>query len=466
MTARPILGAGMNWAERHRPKDLDDIVANPTAVAELRKWAAAWQRGRPDKKAVILQGPPGIGKTSAALALAKEMGWSVVEMNASDSRNAEAIRKVATRGAVLQTFSDSGEFLRADQGGRKLIVLDEADNVFGREDRGGIGAIVETIQTSGQPIVLIANDYYGLTRRSSSLKRLSKTIKFQPIHDDAMKNILRTIATEEGVEAASEVLDVIVERSSGDLRSAINDLESLAIGKDTVRGTGTKALGYRDRERTIFPAIEEILRSGDARRAKDAATGLDESPEDLILWVDQNLGHEFGRPDDLARGYDALSRADVFLGRARRRQSFGLWSYAKELMSSGVASARKGRGRGGQLEFPYYLIQMARSRAQRGARTSLATKLARHLHVSRTLVIDELLPTIRMLFQGDEELRVNLTATLGLEDAEVALLMEEPESSHAVKHLLEKAALVAGSRATESKEGSLPAFDEDESDAA
>ena len=466
MTARPILGAGMNWAERHRPKDLDDIVANPTAVAELRKWAAAWQRGRPDKKAVILQGPPGIGKTSAALALAKEMGWSVVEMNASDSRNAEAIRKVATRGAVLQTFSDSGEFLRADQGGRKLIVLDEADNVFGREDRGGIGAIVETIQTSGQPIVLIANDYYGLTRRSSSLKRLSKTIKFQPIHDDAMKNILRTIATEEGVEAASEVLDVIVERSSGDLRSAINDLESLAIGKDTVRGTGTKALGYRDRERTIFPAIEEILRSGDARRAKEAATGLDESPEDLILWVDQNLGHEFGRPDDLARGYDALSRADVFLGRARRRQSFGLWSYAKELMSSGVASARKGRGRGGQLEFPYYLIQMARSRAQRGARTSLATKLARHLHVSRTLVLDELLPTIRMLFQGDEELRVNLTATLGLEDAEVALLMEEPESSHAVKHLLEKAALVAGSRATESKEGSLPAFDEDESDAA
>src|SRR5213076_2856816 len=64
MTARPILRASMSWAERHRPKDLDDIVANPTAVAELRKWAAAWQRGRPDKKAVILQGPPGIGKTS------------------------------------------------------------------------------------------------------------------------------------------------------------------------------------------------------------------------------------------------------------------------------------------------------------------------------------------------------------------------------------------------------------------
>ncbi|MGI0148071.1 MAG: AAA family ATPase, partial [Thermoplasmata archaeon] len=173
------------WAERYRPKDLDDVVGNPTAVAELRKWAASWQRGRPEKRAVILQGSPGIGKTSAALALANEMGWTVVEMNASDARNAEAIRNVATRGAVLQTFSDTGEFLQTTRGGRKLIILDEADNVFGREDKGGIAAIVETIQQSRQPVALIANDYYALTRRSSTLKRLCRTIKFQGIHEDA-----------------------------------------------------------------------------------------------------------------------------------------------------------------------------------------------------------------------------------------------------------------------------------------
>jgi replication factor C large subunit len=455
-----------SWAEKYRPSTLDEVVGNPTAIAELRKWAAAWDKGRPEKRAVVLQGDPGIGKTSAALALASEMGWSVVEMNASESRNADAIHKVATRGAVLQTFTDSGEFVRSNEGGRKLIVLDEADNVFGREDRGGIAAIVEMIQTTRQPVVLIANDYYALTRRSSSLKRLCKAIKFQRVHGDAMKNILRTISTRERIEVADEVMDVIVERAGGDLRSAINDLESLAAGRKSVLAEASRALGYRDRELTIFPAIEEILRSGDARRARDAARELDESPEDLVLWVDQNLAHEFSRPDDLARGYDALSRADIYLGRTRRRQKYGLWSYATELMSSGVAVARKGRTRGGQLEFPRYLIQMARSRSQRGARNSVAKKLGRALHVSQTLVLSDLLPTIRVLFANDEELRIQLTAQLGLDEREAGFLLDEPETSHAVKHLLEKAALVSGPRVRERRESGLHSFDEGEDDVA
>jgi hypothetical protein len=133
-------------------------------------------------------------------------------------------------------------------------------------------------------------------------------------------------------------------------------------------------------------------------------------------------------------------------------------------MSSGVAVARKARGRGGQLEFPYYLIQMARSRSQRTARRSLAKKLARYLHVSERMVLDELLPIIRVLFAGDGELRVHLTAKLGLDEREVALLLDEAETSHAVKHLLEQAAQVAGPRAREPETGRLQAFDEDESD--
>ena len=146
-----------SWTEKYRPTRLEEVVGNPAAIADLRRWADGWARGRPAKRAVILQGDAGVGKTSAALALAQEMGWALIEMNASDSRNADAIEKVATRGSVLQTFSPTGEFLRAEQGGRKLILLDDADNAFGREDHGGTAALVNLIQNRRQPVVLIVN---------------------------------------------------------------------------------------------------------------------------------------------------------------------------------------------------------------------------------------------------------------------------------------------------------------------
>src|SRR3970282_444929 len=325
-----------HWTEKYRPQSLEEVLGNPRAASELRRWAQAWTRGIPDRRAVILQGEPGIGKTSAALAIGREMGWTVIEMNASDQRNAEAIRRTAARGAVLETFSSTGEFLRTGEGGRKLIVLDEADNVFGREDQGGIAAIVQMIRETRQPVILIVNDLYGLTSRSSAIKRLCKTIKFQPVHAAAMKKILKDVAAKEGVDVSEDVLEFIADRSLGDMRSALTDLQALAVGTTELRGEATSALGFRDRESTIFAALGEIFRSGDARRSRDAVRALDEDPEALAA---------------RARGYDRLARADIFLGRRARRQDYGMWGYAYDLLSAGVATARKGRAAGGQLQF-------------------------------------------------------------------------------------------------------------------
>ena len=454
----------VSWAEKHRPKNLEGIVGNPSAVSDLKKWAQGWARGKPDKKAVILQGDAGVGKTSAALALAGDLGWTPVEMNASDSRNAAAIQRVATRGSVLQTFSPTGEFLRSKEGGRKLIILDEADNLFGREDKGGIGAIVDLIRETKQPVVLIVNDYYALTRRSSSLRRLCRTIRFQRINRSAMKSLLQSIALEENVEVADELLDFLVDHSEGDLRAAINDLEAASRGRTRVEADASRAVGARDREGTVFAALGEIFRSGDGRRVRDAVNNLDESPEDLILWVDHNVPYEYSSMPDIARAYDRLSRADTYLGRVRRRQDYGLWSFAREMMSLGVAAAREGRARGGELQFPQYLIQMSRSRAARTARNSLALKIARYLHVSRAHVLGEILPSFKVLFAGDEELRIQLTAKLGFDEKEVAFLLDEKEDSHAVKHLLEKAAAISGPEPEREAPSGLASFDEDEAE--
>ncbi len=120
--------------ERSRPARLDDLVGNSRARTELRAWAESWTRQRrpPTLRAAILSGPPGVGKTSAALALANDLGWTVVELNASDARNEAAIDQIAGRAGLTNTLGSSGTYRGVSGGGRALILLDEADCLSGR----------------------------------------------------------------------------------------------------------------------------------------------------------------------------------------------------------------------------------------------------------------------------------------------------------------------------------------------
>jgi replication factor C large subunit len=384
------------------------------------------------------------------------MGWDFIEMNASDQRNASSIRAVAGAGSASQTFSASGEFLSSSEGKRKLIILDEADNLFGHDDKGGPKAIVDTIRDSGQPIILIVNDFYELSRKAPAIKTLAEKAVFRRLSTDEIKRVLASILKEEGIEAPSKVLDLISANAGGDLRAAINDLQMLVEGRGTLEESDSDVLGKRNQEKELETALKAMFIASTVREARDATFDLDMTPDELIMWIEENVPREMRDPGRVAQAFDAVSKSDVLLGRTRKLQHYGLWSYAKEMMTGGVALAREGETgpRPQEYRFPSQLIVLSRAKGPRLVRNAVAQKIGAHLHTSAKCVKESTLPLLSLLVRRDEELLVALGKELELEDQDVAYLLDLAPDSARVAHVMAQTGQGKAAHDADREEGS------------
>lgn len=404
-----------NWVEKYRPQTLDKVVGHPTAIDTLREWALSWEDDSPQYRAIILYGDPGIGKTSVAYALANEMGWEVIELNASEQRTASKIEKVAGSGSRMETLS----------GSKRLIILDEADNIQGVADRGGEKAVIGLIKKTNHPMILIANELYDM---SYGLRSACKLIQFRSISQNTIISILKGIAEKEGIIYERGVLEKLAENADGDLRSAINDLQAIVQGRADKAKIEIKdiVIGQRDTKEDIFKVLGKIFRGTDALDAYRSTFNLDQNPEDFIQWIDENLPHEYTRPANLAEAYNYLSKASVFLGNVKRRQNYGLWRYASVLMTAGIVVARsQTQPQIGFVKFqtPAIRKRLGETKGMRKIRDSLAQKIGSHCHTSIRFARYHLFPFFRLMMK-DERYASSIAALLELTVEEMALLTD------------------------------------------
>jgi replication factor C large subunit len=417
----------LDWTEKYRPQTLSAVVGHNKPVEELKAWAQSWMHGIPENRAVVLYGRAGIGKTTTAHALAREMGWEVIELNASDQRTADIIEKVAGSASRMGTLEGSGK--------KRLIIMDEADNIHGTADRGGERAITELIKKTSQPIILIANELYDM---SAGLRTACKPVQFNSVMSRSMIPALKRIIETEGIKCGLGVLEKIAENANGDLRSAINDLQAIAQGKTSIQIEDI-ITGDRDSKENIFKVLAKIFKGTNIREAHDATFNLDENPEDLIQWMDENLPLEYTAPNDLAEGYRYLGRASVFLGRVKRRQNYNMWRYAGVLMTAGIMVARS-HHYGGFVRYqpPSLWRKLGQTKGMRQVRDSTARKIGTHCHVSMSFTRSQLLPFFRLLLNNDEY-APGIAALLRFEPEEIAFLIESKSVTKKVQNIYDTA---------------------------
>jgi replication factor C large subunit len=374
----------MDWAEKYRPAHLADIVGNGTAIRQMADWAKTWtKKSRP----LILYGKPGIGKTSSAWALANDMGWEVIELNASDQRTSAVIERIAGAGSMTSSLTGASH---------KLIVLDEADNLQGTADRGGAKAIVDCINRAQQPVILIANDLYGL---SPEIRNRCEPVQFKAVQARSIVPRLRYLCSAEKVTCSDTALRVIAESAEGDIRSAVNMLYASAIGRSTLDDDGVHT-SQKDERISIFTLITALFgKTGDAELMR-LSREVEDTPETIEQWVEGSV-HLIPDAAGTELAYRYLSRADEYLGYTYRRQYHTLWRYATAIMLLGFADAAGGKGVHTRIMPPERWQKMSVAKKQKSIRTSTLNKVAGMMHIPQNTLREQYLGTVSLLVEHD-----------------------------------------------------------------
>lgn len=200
------------WAEKYRPQKLEEIRGNRDRIEALQRLA-----GKPGSiPHLLFHGPAGTGKTSAARAIATEIGATWEKMNASDERNLHIIQNKVKEYATTASL-DGKQY--------KVLIMDECDRLT-PDAQNALRSMMEDSAISCR-FFMVCNEMDGIIK---PIRSRCAAFYFEPIPDEEIKFTLEKILQSEGYEMEEEAGNMIVARARGDLRAAINTLQMVCDG--------------------------------------------------------------------------------------------------------------------------------------------------------------------------------------------------------------------------------------------
>lgn len=352
------------WCEKYRAKGYHEIKGQSLAIDKVK----AFLRSFPKKKALILHGPPGVGKTSLAYAVALENDAEIIELNASDLRDKEKISEIVGPASQQKSLFKKS----------KIIFVDEVDGISATRDRGGLGELLALIDKSSFPMIVTANDIWQ--KKFNLLRQKAEMVALKEVDYKTILEILKDVCLKENCVVAQDALTSIAIRARGDIRAALNDLEMIS-GMDSPQLV--KEVGERNKEQSIFAALQYVFKNAKIDDAMIKVFDEVNLPiDDIFLWVEENIPLEY-KGEELVKALDALSLADVFRGRIIRQRHWRFMVYEYFLLGPAVAGA-KSYNRTGWTSYrkPSRILKIWMQNQRSLKKKSICEKYAKYCHIS------------------------------------------------------------------------------------
>lgn len=396
----------MSWTDKYNSAKLNELSVDPFIVKKIVSFINTFPKY--SKKAMLIYGPNGTGKTSTIKAVANDLDLELIEVNASDTRNKESIKEVIGSASLYGSIF----------GKKKVIFIDEIDAVSGVKDRGGIQELINIVKTTKNPIIIAADDLWN--QKLSSLRYYCDIVEFKKITKSAIIEKLDKILKSENKSAEKEVLEIIAKNSNGDIRSAINDLQIVCSSRKNVTLKDLESIGYREREKQIFESIQEILQ----KRNFGVINSFEKSGLDLRMagmWISENIPVDYSVPE-IAKAYDSISKSDIFSKRILKRQYWRFAYYQNFFLTCGVSFAKESEKSGwSRYSKPSRMDKMWRSKSRLGKVKSIAQKLSGLTHCSSRKNIENYISFLKITYDNNKKFFKKLSEEIQIDKLEMDL---------------------------------------------
>ncbi|KAM0756309.1 DNA replication factor C, large subunit [Meredithblackwellia eburnea MCA 4105] len=329
------------WTVKYAPQKLADICGNKGNVEKLSRWLEAWPKSLksdfkkpgPDAmggfRCVLISGPPGIGKTTAAHLVSKLLDYNILELNASDVRSKKLLEsafKSTIENTTLKGFvktADSGDTANPGVNDRSVIIMDEVDGMSAG-DRGGVGALNMLIKKTKVPIIAICND-----KSTPKMKPLIHTCFQMTFRRPTVAEIRSRMM--ESMKIEGKVMDQLVEGSHSDIRQVVNMLSAWRLSARTMdfdEGRKVAKMNEKNTIQTPWTLYNQLF----GPQSFSAVSSMTLDDKINLYYQDFSMMPLFVQDNYL---HNRFSRASNLQGKDKELKNLELISKAAEAISDG-----------------------------------------------------------------------------------------------------------------------------------